>query len=127
MKLKRELPKWMCPYCGKTVGYVGNFLAKVFGTRIHSCDSSNVVEPPKPQEPAIKLAVAEKIPFVTQNSIEDLKEIEKLTQKYWCAASVDPRMDKLLVDLSLIHEMLRFYVIPDLEKKLKELDNKPKN
>lgn len=42
MRFKREYPNFYCPYCGEPVGYFGNWLAKIFGTRIHGCDFSNV-------------------------------------------------------------------------------------
>ena len=31
-----------CPYCLAPVGYLGRFLAWIFGTQIHQCDFSNV-------------------------------------------------------------------------------------
>lgn len=30
-------PSWCCPYCGLDVGYLGNWLSKLFGTQIHDC------------------------------------------------------------------------------------------
>jgi hypothetical protein len=31
-----------CPYCGQIVGIVGNWLAVLFGTRIHGCPATRV-------------------------------------------------------------------------------------
>lgn len=33
-----SIPNYCCPYCGKEVGYLGNWLAKLFGTQLHGCD-----------------------------------------------------------------------------------------
>jgi hypothetical protein len=32
-----SVPGWMCWCCGKQVGYLGNWAAKLFGTQIHGC------------------------------------------------------------------------------------------
>lgn len=36
--MESNLPKWCCPFCGTDVGYLGNWLAKWFGTQIHNCE-----------------------------------------------------------------------------------------
>lgn len=45
IQLKAPMPYWACPYCGKSVGTLGNLLSQFFGTGMHGCDSSNVVSP----------------------------------------------------------------------------------
>ncbi len=42
LPLVRAMPGWRCPYCGKPVGYMGNWLAVLFGARFHGCTFSNV-------------------------------------------------------------------------------------
>lgn len=42
LPLIRQVPKWCCPYCGEQVGYMGNWLALLFGTSLHGCTFSNV-------------------------------------------------------------------------------------
>lgn len=42
-------PKWMCQYCGKSVGIIGNWLARLFGVGIHNCDFSRCYLPGKPK------------------------------------------------------------------------------
>jgi hypothetical protein len=37
----KEPRVWQCPYCLKDTGFFGNWLAKLFGTRIHKCNFSN--------------------------------------------------------------------------------------
>lgn len=35
-----NLPTWICPYCGKPVGYLGRAWAWLVGVRVHGCDFS---------------------------------------------------------------------------------------
>lgn len=48
LRFRVSYPKWCCPYCGEPVGYVGNWLAWLLGTRFHGCTMSNVKGPREP-------------------------------------------------------------------------------
>lgn len=45
LSLKKEPQSWQCPYCLRPVGIIGNWLAKILGTRFHGCDFRNVKKP----------------------------------------------------------------------------------
>jgi hypothetical protein len=42
LPLKIEPHVGACPYCLKSVGIIGNWLARLFGTQMHGCNFSNV-------------------------------------------------------------------------------------
>lgn len=43
MRLVHRYQSWRCPFCGKSVGWIGRAFAWLFGTQIHGCDFSNYV------------------------------------------------------------------------------------
>jgi len=49
-----KLPSWCCPYCGKSVGWIGRALAWFLGTRIHDCDHNLVKPPPREPKPDVE-------------------------------------------------------------------------
>lgn len=45
LPLKLRPQVWQCPYCLQPVGILGNWLARLFGTKFHGCDFRNVASP----------------------------------------------------------------------------------